>query len=180
MSFAAASSFRRYGQRDDRRRRLLTDELANPDDWPACQAWPEEAPPPQKSEHYGDADFLERQCGCSIWSLAGWSVWCLCWRPGRRSSSGLEASYAWMLDRVADGGAPVAALDLAAKGSLGCWFSSLLLLAAAAVAILVYAVRRHRTDDYQGRYRIWLWAAGLLVPDGHRPGGQPPRGVPRR
>jgi len=27
------------------------------------------------------------------------------------------------------------------------------------VAILVYIVRRHRRDDYQGRYRVWLWAA---------------------
>ena len=53
----------------------------------------------------------------------------------------------------------MAALDLAVKGSLGCWFSAMMLLAASAVAILVYCVRRHRTDDYQGRYRIWLWAA---------------------
>jgi hypothetical protein len=55
----------------------------------------------------------------------------------------------------------VAALDLSAKGSLGCWFSSLLLLAASAAAMLVYSVRRHRTDDYQGRYRIWLPAAAI-------------------
>ncbi len=34
--------------------------------------------------------------------------------------------------------------------------------------MLVYTVRRHRTDDYQGRYRVWLWAAGcwfLLATD---------------
>ena len=75
--------------------------------------------------------------------------------------AGLEASYAWMLERVAHGGSRVAALDLAAKGSLGCWFSSLLLVAASAAALLVYSVRRHRTDDYQGRYRIWLSAAAV-------------------
>ena len=23
---------------------------------------------------------------------------------------------------------------------------------------MVYTIRRHRTDDYRGRYRIWLWA----------------------
>jgi hypothetical protein len=28
---------------------------------------------------------------------------------------------------------------------------------------MVYAVRRHRTDDYQGRYRVWLWAAGCWL-----------------
>ena len=34
-----------------------------------------------------------------------------------------------------------------------------MLLAASVAAILVYSVRRHRTDDYQGHYRIWCWAA---------------------
>ena len=61
-----------------------------------------------------------------------------------------------------------AALDIGAKGSLACWFSSLTLLAASVAALLVYTVRRHRTDDYQGRYRVWLWAAGcwfLLATD---------------
>ena len=43
-----------------------------------------------------------------------------------------------------------------------------MLLAGSVTALLVYAVRRHRTDDYPGRYRIWLWAAGcwfLLATD---------------
>ena len=159
MPLQASSSFRRHGQRDDRRRRLLTDELANPGDWPTCQAWPEDAAQPQKSEHYGDADFLERQL--RLLDLVPRRMVSLVFllTAGAAILVGLEASYAWMLDRVANGRAAVAALDLAAKGSLGCWFSALMLLAATAVAILVYCVRRHRTDDYQGRYRIWLWAA---------------------
>ena len=53
----------------------------------------------------------------------------------------------------------VAAFDLGGKGSLAAWFSSLMLLAASLVAVLVYTVRRHRMDDYRGRYRVWLWAA---------------------
>ena len=48
---------------------------------------------------------------------------------------------------------------MGAKGSLAGWFSSLVLLAASLVAVVVYTVRRHRMDDYHGRYRIWLWAA---------------------
>jgi len=27
------------------------------------------------------------------------------------------------------------------------------------VAVLVFTVRRHKTDDYRGYYRVWLWAA---------------------
>jgi len=161
----ASRSFCRFGQRDDRHRRLLTDELSNSSDWPACPDWPEDALPPPKSEHYGEADFLAQQLRLfdliprrmvSLVSLLTAAMAIL---------AGLEASYAWMLDRIAHGGARIAALDLAAKGSLGCWFSSLLVLAATVAAMLVYSVRRHRTDDYQGRYRIWLSAAacGLLL-----------------
>ncbi len=157
----ASRSYARFGQRDDRHRRLLTDELSNRCDWPACPDWPEADPPVQKSEHYGDADFLDQQL--RLFDLI----------PRRMASvvvllivvsamlAGLGAAYAWMLDRVAHGGLRVAALDLAAKGSLGCWFSSLLLVAASAAAMLVYSIRRHRTDDYQGRYRIWLSAAAV-------------------
>lgn len=55
------------------------------------------------------------------------------------------------------------ALELGAPESLGRWFTSLLLLAAAAGSLVVYTLRRHRTDDYQGRYRVWLWASGCYV-----------------
>jgi hypothetical protein len=73
---------------------------------------------------------------------------------------GLEALYAWMPQLAAmttDG--RVAAFDLDGEGSLAVWFSSMTLAAAGLVAIVVYRVRRHRSDDYHGRYRIWLWAA---------------------
>lgn len=53
----------------------------------------------------------------------------------------------------------LAALNLSAAGSLAQWFSCLLLLAAAGTSLLVYSLRRQRTDDYQGHYRVWLWAA---------------------
>ena len=80
----------------------------------------------------------------------------------------LELIYDWMLGRVVANGGAATALDLNLKGSLGNWYSTLSLLAAAAAAMIVYSVRRHRIDDYQGRYRIWLWAAGcwfLLATD---------------
>ena len=156
------------GGQHDRRRRLLTDELSHASQWPACRQWSDERPPPRKSEHYGDAPFLEQQLRLfdliprRLVILVGLLL------TGVGMLAGLEFAYAWMLDHVAAGGASVAALDLAAQGSLGCWFSSLMLLTASATAILVYTVRRNRVDDYQGRYRIWLWAAAcwfLLATD---------------
>ncbi len=128
----------------------------------------ENTPLPRKSDHYGDAEFLEQQ-----WRL-------LDLIPQRALSlvvvvsaltaviTSLEFLYVWMLDCAAEGGTMFSAFDLASKGSLANWFSSLLLLATAGASILVYTVRRYRTDDYQGRYRIWLWAAAcwfLLAAD---------------
>ena len=30
-------------------------------------------------------------------------------------------------------------------------------------ALLVYVIRRHKMDDYRGRYRLWLWCAAALL-----------------
>ena len=53
----------------------------------------------------------------------------------------------------------VAAFDLDSEGSLGAWYSSTILAVAAAFAFLVYSLRRHRIDDYRGKYRTWCMAA---------------------
>lgn len=159
MALQASSSFRRSGQRDDRRRRLLADELSNPSDWPERHVCSEAALTPQKSTHYGDAEFLGQQLRLLDLIPRRTIGFVSLLVVGAAILAGLETSYAWMLDRVAGGGGAITALNLAVKGSLGCWFTSLLLLTAAAAAFLIYSVRRHRTDDYQGRYRIWLWAA---------------------
>jgi len=85
----------------------------------------------------------------ALWFLAGLTV-----------VVGLEALYAWMPDlapMTTDG--RVAAFDLDGEGSLAAWFSSVVLVLACLGAIMVYAIRRYKTDDYQGYYRIWVWAA---------------------
>jgi hypothetical protein len=151
----ASNSFRR----DDRRRRLLTDDLSDADDESLCRVWPEDGVSQRTSEYYGNAEFLERQ-----WQLLDLVprrllVLTLLLLAGAAVIAGLEAAYAWAAERTA-GATVAAALDIGAKGSLAGWFSSLLLLAASVGALLVYTVRRHRTDDYQGRYRVWRWAAG--------------------
>ena len=159
MPLESARSFGR-SSRDDRRRRLLTDELSNSDDWPLGQVELEDSPLPEKTGHYGDAEFLDR--GWRLLDLVPrrWIALGGLLTAGTAAIVGLEAAYARMVERVAAGATPVAALQIDAKGSLACWFSSLLLLAAAVAALLVYSVRRHRTDDYRGRYRVWFWAAG--------------------
>ncbi|HEX3727084.1 MAG TPA: hypothetical protein VHV08_12605, partial [Pirellulales bacterium] len=49
----------------------------------------------------------------------------------------------------------VAALDLRAPHNISHWFSAILLAAASLVAMFIYSLRKHRLDDYHGRYRVW-------------------------
>jgi len=57
----------------------------------------------------------------------------------------------------------LASLDVAVRGSVAAWFSTATLTLAALGAVVIYLVRRHRVDDYRGRYRVWLWVAGALA-----------------
>ncbi len=45
---------------------------------------------------------------------------------------------------------------------LGGWVAEVLLVLAAIVALAIRGMRRHRRDDYQGRYRAWGWMAVLF------------------
>jgi hypothetical protein len=50
----------------------------------------------------------------------------------------------------------------AAEG-LAAWLSASLLLLTGAACLLIYSLRRHRIDDFRGRYRVWLAAAVACV-----------------
>jgi hypothetical protein len=44
------------------------------------------------------------------------------------------------------------------------WFASTLMVVASLSAVFIYSMRRHRVDDYHGRYRVWIWTAiGCLL-----------------
>lgn len=58
---------------------------------------------------------------------------------------------------LAIGSGPIPALDLTSQGSLGGWFSGLVLLATGFAGMLTYSLRRHRVSDYRARYRGWLY-----------------------
>jgi hypothetical protein len=58
---------------------------------------------------------------------------------------------------------PFAAFDLAARGNIGDWFSSLLFASGAMAVFGLLSIRAHRVDDYKGRYRVWWWIAAALV-----------------
>ena len=150
-----------FGQRDDRRRRVLSETslgggppAATPRKRRSSKGWL------GKSKNYGDAEFLDQQPRLTdlmptrILPIAAWFA------LGLVCLMGLNVVHTGVAGVASPGGLRrIVAFDLAAQGSLATWFSSLLLLLAALAAIVVYTIRRHKNDDYRGRYRIWGWAA---------------------
>lgn len=57
----------------------------------------------------------------------------------------------------------LAALDPTTRGSLSAWLSSALLGLSAVGCVSVFSIRRHRIDDYKGRYRLWISLAGVCL-----------------
>jgi len=55
------------------------------------------------------------------------------------------------------------ALDLHSLLSLGGWLAEMCLVIAMAAALVVRLMRRHRRDDFGGRYRAWGWLASLFL-----------------
>jgi hypothetical protein len=153
------------GHHDDRRRRVLTEEVigaaasgASPSARDESRGSTGERTPSAHS--YGDAAHMDRQPRITDLIPKRYGTFLLLMLAGLAIVAGLEALYAYM-PRLAsmthDG--RVAAFDLDGEGSLAVWFSSSVLSAAGLVAILIYYIRRHRLDDYHGRYRVWLWTA---------------------
>jgi hypothetical protein len=155
--------FRRSSPSDERRRRLLNEELAQEAVRHASSAGEARsvpASPPPNVPRYAEAARREHQPRIVDLIPQRKLVLLAVFALGLLVIVGLGWLYC-LMPRLSpwthDG--KVAAFDLDAEGSLGTWFSSFLLTVSAGVACIVYSLRRHRVDDYRGAYRIWIWAA---------------------
>jgi hypothetical protein len=155
--------FRRSGQLDERRRRVLMDEIASPADAdnPEATAAGGSAKGPVRAYHA--AVLSERQL--KVTDLLPvrplWVVVLLL--LGLTGIATIEAIHVHAVTlSLAEGVSHLASLDAKERGSLSAWYSSSLLAAAAALGVVVFGIRAHRVDDYRGRYRIWLWTAAAL------------------
>ena len=61
------------------------------------------------------------------------------------------------------GDAGVSSLAISGHGSVASWFSSFLLILCSLASLQIFALRKHRCDDYRGTYRLWVWMAGVLL-----------------
>ncbi len=57
----------------------------------------------------------------------------------------------------------VAALQLSGAGTVASWFTCFLMVSVALVSLQIYAMRRHRCDDYVGTYRMWMWFPPIFL-----------------
>lgn len=68
-------------------------------------------------------------------------------------------SESWAAELNADA---VALINPQAPGSLSRWLSSAMLGWAGILSLVIFSLRRHKTDDFHARYRVWISAALLL------------------
>ncbi len=144
--------FFRSGQTDDRRRRVVPDDaapastssVAAPARRAATGNYPADA---LRHKQARMADFIPQKILKIVLLFTG----------GVAVIAALLSVYATRIAVVAEQHLP--ALNVAGEGSLVNWFTSTLLLLAAVTALVVYSIRRHRLDDYHGKYRLWLVAA---------------------
>jgi len=159
----------RRSQLDDRRRRVLMEEVAVPAEGePAAESAVRRTP----SRAYPDGALTDRQLRtCDLVPTRPFVIVALLLAL-LTGVAAIETLYIhWQTTpapaRTASGAAlgraQLAAIDLAGRGNLASWYSSLLLAAGACGGLVIFSIRCHRVDDYRGRYRVWLWTVAALM-----------------
>jgi len=157
--------FRQSGQGDERRRRVFRDEmLAGTDQGDVAAGGTAQSREEADGRVYPDTASAQRQA--PLTSL-------LPQRPlklvalfllGGLAIAGIELLYARLFVGLPEQfQASLAVFDLKGRGNIAQWFASLTLFIGALTSQLVYLIRRHRLDDYRGRYRVWQWATACFL-----------------
>jgi len=157
MALCSSAQFRRSGQRDERRRRLLADEALGTRR--AGRSSAQGSFGPRSGSAYAE-DVLMNHKVSVLDLIPRRALWLGAILAGALlAAAGLVWLDLWAAKCTAATGLQLDALRLQSAQSLAGWLTSMVLGAGALAALVVYTVRRHRKDDYQGRYRVWIWAA---------------------
>ncbi|MBC8353785.1 MAG: hypothetical protein H8E66_17435 [Planctomycetes bacterium] len=154
--------FRRGGQGDERRRRVFRDEMTTSTDRDEGNA--PQSPDEGDGRIYSDAALAQRQAPLTSLLPQRTLTLVALLLVGGVAIAGIELLYARLFVGLPESfQSSLAAFDLTTRGNIADWFASLTLGIGAATSTLVYVIRRHRLDDYRGRYRVWQWATVCFV-----------------
>lgn len=149
--------FRRTSQRDERRRRVLVDEVSHAGN-PNQLA---EKSNSTRAPRYADAARSDNQL--RITDLIPQRGWTLCglFALGVAMIGAIEFLYLQLPHwSGVIGHNSLTAIDLTSSSNLGTWFGAFLLAITSVLSLIIFSIRRHRSDDYRGRYNMWVWASG--------------------
>jgi len=140
----------------DRRRRLLPEDAARSAATPEMRV----TDGGDALQLYSDAARSARQRGVhALVPLRGWML--------ALAVSGMLLTVGGLLglhvaaDRVetALGQSAADSLRITGPSTVSAWLASTLFAAAAGLSLFIFSLRRHRIDDYHGRYRMWILVA---------------------
>jgi hypothetical protein len=147
---------------------MLADDASGAHDAKQAETGSDAAPAPaiavrkaSRQRRYGDPSFADGHLRVTDLVPRRYTALSLCFVVGALAIAGVEALYYFMPRMTVDGHVP--AFDLAGHGNLGNWLASAVLWVSSLTSLLIYSIRRHKADDYNGRYRIWLWAAAVWL-----------------
>ncbi|EAQ77242.1 hypothetical protein [Blastopirellula marina] len=145
--------FRRNATRDDRRRRAILDDrnAAGRD----ADASGEDATNGKRARRYSSQALLERRVRIVDLIPLHWSSVGAYYLLGVVLIGLLAALHYYA-------SAKASFADLTTVNSLGGWLAVVAFWTATQTALVIYRIRRHRLDDYRGRYHVWLWAVAVL------------------
>lgn len=139
-------NFRQSGQRDDRRRRVMVEDNTGSIEKSG-----------KKKEIGSYSSEAHRDQQTRIVDLIPQRPWVL---AALFASAAVGISLLGVLHAKFPS---VPVFDLTAPASISVWFSSVAFLLGAAVSLQIYTLRRFKSDDYVGGYRVWLWTAAALA-----------------
>ena len=139
-------------QREKRRRRVLREDTG--------EVRKSQRPKTNSNRRYSDGALEEAQPRVTDWlPRQTWQLG-VTFAIGVVAVLSLHVVYRWQAAGTVTDGRPLTpAFNLAAAGSIGAWFGSVMSLSCSFLSLMIFNIRRHRIADYRGRYRFWLWAA---------------------
>ncbi|MFM8252150.1 MAG: hypothetical protein ACKOBW_11190 [Planctomycetota bacterium] len=154
--------FRRSGQSNQRRRRVLKEDPSASLEDGGTNPGKRRGKASLPGRSYSEAALEENQP--HITELIPYRPWTLaiCLLGSLLAGVVVEGAFAHQ-ELIARWIPPlnIRVLDPREPGSLAAWLSSVFLLLSAVASLIIFSIRRFRTDDYHGRYRVWMRCAVL-------------------